>query len=110
MLLAVLLAPVFLLFAAPDLEARIGGPVFFRQTRVGRGGRDFTCWKFRTMVVDAEAQLARWHTENPDLLARYCESNFKLQADPRVTRIGAWMRTQEPGRAAAAVECADWAR
>jgi undecaprenyl-phosphate galactose phosphotransferase len=89
--LAVLLAPVFLLFAAL-IWSEDRGPVFFRQTRVGRNGRDFTCWKFRTMVVDAEAQLARWHMENPDLLARYCESNFKLQSDPRVTRIGAWMR------------------
>ena len=38
---------------------------------------------------EVEAQLARWHAENPDLLARYCGSNFKLQSDPRVTRIGA---------------------
>jgi len=45
-----------------------------------------------TMVVDAEDQMARWETEDPVLLARYCESNFKLQVDPRVTRIGAWMR------------------
>jgi lipopolysaccharide/colanic/teichoic acid biosynthesis glycosyltransferase len=42
--------------------------------------------------VDAEDQMARWETENPVLLARYTESNFKLQADPRVTNIGAWMR------------------
>ena len=90
-LLAIVLAPVFLLFAFL-IWKEDGGPVLFRQTRVGRWGRDFACWKFRTMVVDAEAQLARWNTENPDLLARYCESNFKLQADPRVTRIGAWMR------------------
>jgi len=91
LLLAVVLAPVFLLFAFL-IWKEDGGPVFFRQMRVGRSGRDFACWKFRTMVVDAEAQLARWNTENPDLLAQYCESNFKLQTDPRVTRIGAWMR------------------
>jgi undecaprenyl-phosphate galactose phosphotransferase len=66
--------------------------VFFHQNRVGRGGRDFICWKFRTMVVDAEAQMERWETENPVLLAAYQESNFKLQADPRLTRIGVWMR------------------
>src|SRR5438067_5072735 len=63
-LLAFLLAPLFLLFAVLIWTAD-RGPVFFRQTRVGRNGRDFTCWKFRTMVVDAEAQLARWHMENP---------------------------------------------
>jgi len=90
-LLTLLMIPVFSVFAYL-IWKEDRGPVFFRQTRVGRGGRDFTCWKFRTMVVDAEDQMARWQTENPVLLARYCESNFKLQADPRVTRIGAWMR------------------
>jgi undecaprenyl-phosphate galactose phosphotransferase len=90
-IMAVLLAPVFAVFAFL-IWKEDRGPVFFSQTRVGRWGRDFTCWKFRTMVVDAEDQMARWETEDPVLLARYCESNFKLQADPRVTRIGAWMR------------------
>jgi Undecaprenyl-phosphate galactose phosphotransferase WbaP len=91
LILGLLLAPVFTVFALL-IWKEDRGPVFFRQNRVGRWGRDFACWKFRTMVVDAEEQMARWETENPVLLARYCESNFKLQADPRVTRIGAWMR------------------
>jgi len=90
-ILALLLTPLFVLFAFL-IWKQDHGPIFFRQTRVGHGGRDFTCWKFRTMVVDAEDQMARWEKENPVLLARYCESNFKLQADPRVTRIGEWMR------------------
>jgi Undecaprenyl-phosphate galactose phosphotransferase WbaP len=90
-ILGALLAPVFAVFAFL-IWKEDRGPVFFRQNRVGRWGRDFACWKFRTMVVDAEEQMARWEKENPVLLARYCESNFKLQADPRVTRIGAWMR------------------
>jgi len=89
--LSILLAPVFALFAFLIWKEDCG-PVFFRQNRVGRGGRDFSCWKFRTMVVDAEAQMARWETEDPVLLARYTECNFKLRADPRVTRIGTWMR------------------
>ena len=89
--LAALLMPLFLILAFL-IWKEDGRPVFFRQVRVGRSGRDFPCWKFRTMVVDAEDQLARWETENPVLLARYCESNFKLKADPRVTRIGDWMR------------------
>jgi Undecaprenyl-phosphate galactose phosphotransferase WbaP len=91
LVLGLLLAPVFAVFAFLIWKDD-RGPVLFRQNRVGRWGRDFACWKFRTMVVDAEEQMARWETENPVLLARYCESNFKLQADPRVTRIGAWMR------------------
>jgi Undecaprenyl-phosphate galactose phosphotransferase WbaP len=89
--LGLLLAPVFAVFALL-IWTEDRGPVFFRQNRVGRGGRDFPCWKFRSMVVDAEDLMARWNTEDPVLLARYCESNFKLPVDPRVTRIGAWMR------------------
>src|SRR4051812_1589487 len=91
LILTVVLAPVFAVFAFL-IWKEDRGPIFFRQNRVGRWGRDFQCWKFRTMVVDAEDQMARWETENPVLLARYCESNFKLQADPRVTRLGDWMR------------------
>src|SRR3954468_14871937 len=91
LILTVVLAPVFAVFAFL-IWKEDRGPIFFRQNRVGRSGRDFQCWKFRTMVVDAEDQMARWETENPVLLAHYTESNFKLKADPRVTRVGAWMR------------------
>jgi sugar transferase (PEP-CTERM system associated) len=52
------------------------GPIFFRQKRVGLNGRIFTVFKFRTMVVDAEVDGAKWATKN----------------DPRVTRIGQFMR------------------
>ncbi|WP_158911077.1 TIGR03013 family XrtA/PEP-CTERM system glycosyltransferase [Granulicella sp. L56] len=52
------------------------GPIFFRQTRVGMGGRNFSVYKFRTMRTDAEAAGAKWATKN----------------DPRVTRIGMFMR------------------
>lgn len=52
------------------------GPIFFRQTRIGMGGRPFTIYKFRSMVVDAEKAGARWASKN----------------DPRVTAIGMFMR------------------
>ena len=90
-LLGAILMPLFAILAFL-IRREDRGPVFFLQTRVGRDGRDFGCWKFRTMVVDAEAQMERWEQEHPNLLARYTESNFKLKADPRVTRIGTWMR------------------
>ncbi len=89
--LLLVLSPVFAIIALL-IKAEDGGPVFFVQNRVGRGGRDFGCWKFRTMVVDAEAQLERWARENPLLLARYRGENFKLPDDPRTTRTGAWLR------------------
>jgi exopolysaccharide biosynthesis polyprenyl glycosylphosphotransferase len=63
------------------------GPVFFRQVRVGRDEEPFTCWKFRTMVQDAEARLPELEhlSEGPGLL-------FKLKEDPRVTRAGRTLR------------------
>ncbi|QAY59985.1 sugar transferase [Microbacterium protaetiae] len=63
------------------------GPVFFRQTRIGRDGSEFKILKFRTMVVDAEARLAELQTENEG-----AGPLFKLKRDPRVTRIGAVLR------------------
>lgn len=64
-----------------------GGPALFRQTRIGRGGKEFTLYKFRSMVVDAEAVKAR--------LARQNEVDgplFKMRNDPRITRIGQFIR------------------
>ena len=63
------------------------GPVFFRQRRVGRYGRLFTCYKFRSMVVDAEARKAE--------LAHLNEATgaaFKIQNDPRITPVGRFIR------------------
>jgi exopolysaccharide biosynthesis polyprenyl glycosylphosphotransferase len=64
-----------------------GGPVFFRQARVGKDGRPFRMWKLRTMVVNAEELL-------PDLVevGKLEEPVFKIDADPRVTRIGTFLR------------------
>ncbi|MFN8556288.1 MAG: sugar transferase [Dehalococcoidia bacterium] len=63
------------------------GPVVFSQWRCGRGKRLFRCYKFRTMVVDAEQRLA----QDPALLSRFRES-WKLDDDPRVTPVGRWLR------------------
>lgn len=82
----VLLAPVFGLVA---LAIRVddGGPVLFRQTRVGRGGAPFSICKFRTMCVDAEQRLADLRTRNDG-----AGPLFKLHDDPRVTRVGRFLR------------------
>ncbi|WP_438872262.1 sugar transferase [Paractinoplanes rishiriensis] len=63
------------------------GPVLFRQVRVGRDGRLFRIFKFRSMYVDAEARLAelRHLNEHDGVL-------FKMRDDPRVTRVGRWLR------------------
>jgi lipopolysaccharide/colanic/teichoic acid biosynthesis glycosyltransferase len=62
------------------------GPLFFRQKRVGRGGRVFEMVKFRSMIDGAEAQRAALQEFNET------DGLFKLSADPRVTRIGRWLR------------------
>ena len=82
----VLLAPLFLVIAiAIKLESR--GPVFFSQERVGLGRRKFRVWKFRSMVRDAESQLAKLEQLNEVKGAA-----FKIRHDPRVTRVGRLLR------------------
>lgn len=64
-----------------------GGPVFFKHRLVGKDGKTFQALKFRTMVTNAEELLQN----NPRLLEEF-KKNYKLQNDPRVTRIGRWLR------------------
>jgi exopolysaccharide biosynthesis polyprenyl glycosylphosphotransferase len=64
-----------------------GGPVIFRQTRVGLDGATFTMYKFRSMHVNAEAKLATLRTQNPGM-----GTLFKLADDPRVTPVGRFLR------------------
>ncbi len=68
------------------------GPAFFIQTRVGRHGREFSCIKFRTMQMDAERIMSEWEKSHPEMIEKYRANNFKLADDPRVSRIGRWLR------------------
>jgi exopolysaccharide biosynthesis polyprenyl glycosylphosphotransferase len=81
-----LLAP---LFAAAALAIRAGspGPVLFRQVRIGKAGRRFVMYKFRTMIVDAEL-----HRQALADLNQGDGVLFKMRRDPRVTPVGRWMR------------------
>ena len=81
-----LVAPLFAVIALA-IKITDRGPVFFRQTRIGKDGEPFTLWKFRTMVVDAEARKAQLLRLNDAAGAL-----FKMRRDPRVTRAGAWLR------------------
>ncbi|MBU2850423.1 undecaprenyl-phosphate galactose phosphotransferase WbaP [Acidithiobacillus ferrivorans] len=89
-LLVVVLSPL-LLYIAWRIRSEDGGPVFFIQERVGRRGRQFGCLKFRSMVMDAEDRLKRYLHSHPELAAEYA-INFKIRNDPRVTRIGKFLR------------------
>jgi Undecaprenyl-phosphate galactose phosphotransferase WbaP len=68
------------------------GPIFYGQERVGHFGRRFKAWKFRTMFPNADAVLARYLLDHPELAAEW-RANHKLRCDPRVTWIGRWLRS-----------------
>lgn len=84
---ALVVAAPLLIVVAVAIKLTSPGPVFFRQRRHTIGGRGFTMYKFRTMCVDAEAQKAalRAHSEQDG-------PAFKMQNDPRVTRLGSFLR------------------
>ena len=84
-LLIILLSPVLLLVSL--LVKSDGGPVLFRQERIGKNGKPFKMLKFRSMVVDAEAKLAALEAKS--------DGNgvmFKMKDDPRVTKVGRFLR------------------
>ncbi|MEB3167552.1 MAG: sugar transferase [Cyanobium sp.] len=83
-------APIFLVLAAL-VKATSRGPVFYVQQRVGRDYRRFGCIKFRTMRPDADQVLSKILAESPELEAEFI-NDFKLKDDPRITRIGKFLR------------------
>ncbi|KAF0814539.1 putative sugar transferase EpsL [Andreprevotia sp. IGB-42] len=86
-----LLSPLFL-FAAIQIK-RQGGPgaVFFGHVRVGMNGAPFKCWKFRTMVHNSQEVLEKLLSSSADAREEW-DKDFKLRNDPRITRIGAFLR------------------
>ncbi|HEX6257187.1 MAG TPA: sugar transferase [Euzebyales bacterium] len=87
--LAVVLPAILLLVLLIRLESP--GRALFRQTRVGRNGRHFTCFKLRTMFVDADDRLRVLLHDDADVRHEFASSR-KLKADPRVTRVGRFLR------------------
>ena len=86
----VLLAPFFLIVAL--MVRADGGPAFFAHQRVGRGGKLFGCLKFRSMVIDSQARLEALLANDPAARAEW-EATRKLKNDPRITRIGRFLRS-----------------
>ena len=86
LLIIIAVSPIMLLIAIL-IKLEDGGPVLFKQERIGLNGRKFYCLKFRSMVPDAEALRAQ--------LASLNESDgptFKIENDPRITRVGRFIR------------------
>lgn len=85
----VLFSPLFAVLAV--LIKRDGGPVLFGHQRIGRGGRPFRCYKFRTMAPNAQEVLQDLLDNDPEARAEW-DQCFKLKNDPRVTRLGEFLR------------------
>jgi len=91
----VILASPFLIpfFGLISLITHLDSPgaVFYTQLRIGQGGKKFGVWKFRTMVENADEVLEKYLTANPELRKEW-EETHKLKNDPRITRMGRFLR------------------
>lgn len=83
-------SPVFLGVWIANRFGDNKGPLFFKQTRIGKNGKPFKMYKFRSMIVNADEIL---HS-NIQLYEKYVENNYKLEPDedPRITKLGRWLR------------------
>jgi Undecaprenyl-phosphate galactose phosphotransferase WbaP len=89
LVLLICFSPLFLIVSL--CIARSGGEVFFGHRRVGRNGKPFYCYKFRTMIPNAEAVLKELLASDPSLREEWAQGE-KLKNDPRVTKIGQFLR------------------
>lgn len=83
----IVLSPVFIILSIL-VKTTSEGPVFFAHKRVGKGGKTIKIYKFRSMVTNAEELIKQF---TPEQKAEY-EKNYKLENDPRVTKVGNFMR------------------
>jgi Undecaprenyl-phosphate galactose phosphotransferase WbaP len=81
----------FLFLVAILIKLESPGPVFFGHKRLGQYGKPFTSWKFRSMVRNSAAVLQKLLDTDPGAKAEW-EASFKLRKDPRITRMGAFLR------------------
>ena len=88
-LLSILAAPAILMIAI--IIRSSGSPVIFGHERIGKGRKLFSCYKFRSMNLEAESDLQELLTVDPKLRVEW-EENHKLRNDPRITRFGEFLR------------------
>jgi Undecaprenyl-phosphate galactose phosphotransferase WbaP len=88
-----ILVAIFPLLLAIGIAIKIDspGPILYWQRRVGRGGIEFRAWKLRSMVRNAEALLNQYLEDHPELALEW-RQNQKLRNDPRITRVGRFLR------------------
>jgi Undecaprenyl-phosphate galactose phosphotransferase WbaP len=90
LLVLILFSPVYLILALL-IALSSEGPIFYVQERIGQNYKPFHCIKFRTMVTNADEVLVQMMETSPQLRQEF-ESSFKLKKDPRITKIGRFLR------------------
>jgi Undecaprenyl-phosphate galactose phosphotransferase WbaP len=90
LVMSALCLPIFL-FICLQSHLNSSGPIFYGQRRIGRNAREFTAWKFRTMVMNADEVLEEYLRANPQLREEW-EVDHKLKDDPRITPLGKFLR------------------
>ncbi len=94
LLLTLLGCTVFIpltLFFAVLIKIEDGGPVFYSHSRIGKGGKQIKILKFRTMIQNADKVLEDYLAADPSLAEEWAQTH-KLKNDPRITRVGKWLR------------------
>lgn len=83
----IVLSPVFLIISIL-IKRESDGPIFFKHKRIGKNGKEIYLYKFRSMIPNAEELIKKF---TPEQMKEFKE-NFKLENDPRITKIGKWLR------------------
>lgn len=86
-IVGLLITGIFLLIVGPAIVIESPGPIFFSQTRIGKNGRKFKIYKFRSMYVDAEERKKELMEQN-----KMSGLMFKMDDDPRITKVGKFIR------------------
>lgn len=86
----IIFSPIFLVISILYMTGDNKGPIFFKQIRMGKDGKRFYIYKFRSMIVNAEEKLKG----NEILYKKYIDNNYKLEPieDPRITKVGQFLR------------------
>lgn len=86
-----ILLPLTLCIWIANIIAKDNGPVFYVQKRIGKNGKSFKMYKYRSMIVDADRKLKRYLLDNPEANEEFMEFR-KLKDDPRITPVGKFIR------------------
>lgn len=89
LILSIIFLPIWIIIPVL-IKLDSPGPIIYKHKRVGKGGKEFWLYKFRTMVHNADEILFR---QNPRLLAKFRQGDWKLARDPRITTLGRIMRS-----------------